>query len=111
MDKKPVSGQDGQDGLFASAVWDNKEQSYIVKVINTSDKVQPVTVTFAGLKKKVTLGNGTCITLHADNPDIDNTIQQPNIVSPKTKPVSIEGNVLNTEVAAQTFAIYKFKAN
>ena len=111
MDKKPVSGQEGQDGLFASAVWDSKEQTYIVKVINTSDSAQPVTLTFAGLKKKVTLGNGTCITLHADNPDIDNTLQQPNTVMPKSKAVSIEGNVLNTEVAAQTFAIYKFKAN
>ena len=107
MDKKPVSGQEGQDGLFASAVWDSKEQTYIVKVINTSDSAQPVTLTFAGLKKKVTLGNGTCIILHADNPDIDNTLQQPNTVMPKSKAVSIEGNVLNTEVAAQTFAIYK----
>ena len=42
MDKKPVGGQEGEDGLFASAVWDNNTQEYIVKVINTSDKAQPV---------------------------------------------------------------------
>ncbi|MBQ8607494.1 MAG: carbohydrate binding domain-containing protein, partial [Bacteroidaceae bacterium] len=44
MNKQTVCGGEGQDGLFASAVWDKESGSYIVKVINTSDKVQPVTL-------------------------------------------------------------------
>ena len=32
MDKKAVSGQEGQDGLFASAVWDKDEKACIVKI-------------------------------------------------------------------------------
>ena len=35
MGGKPVAGQDGQDGLFASAVIDKGEGTVIVKVINT----------------------------------------------------------------------------
>ena len=108
MDKKPVGGQEGQDGLFASAVWDNDTQEYIVKVINTSDKTQPVTLDFKGLKKKNKLTNGKCITFHSDNPDAENTIDNPNVVLPKESKVSIEGTVFNTEVGAKTFAIYKF---
>lgn len=108
MDKKPVGGQEGQDGLFASAVWDNDTKEYIVKVINTSDKAQPVTLDFKGLKKKNKLTNGKCITFHSDNLDADNTVDSPNVVLPKESKVSIEGTVFNTEVGAKTFAIYKF---
>lgn len=108
MDKKPVGGQEGQDGLFASAVWDNDTKEYIVKVINTSDKAQPVTLDFKGLKKKNKLTNGKCISFHSDNLDADNTVDNPNVVLPKESKVSIEGTVFNTEVGAKTFAIYKF---
>lgn len=107
MDKKPVGGQEGQDGLFASAVWDNDTKEYIVKVINTSDKAQPVTLDFKGLKKSK-LTNGKCITFHSDNLDADNTVDNPNVVLPKESKVSIEGTVFNTEIGAKTFAIYKF---
>ena len=108
MDKKPVGGQEGQDGLFASAVWDNNTQEYIVKVINTSDKSQSVTLDFKGLKKKNKLTNGKCITFHSDNLDADNTVDNPNVVLPKESEVTIEGNVFNAEIGAKTFAIYKF---
>ncbi|MBO5000961.1 MAG: carbohydrate binding domain-containing protein, partial [Bacteroidaceae bacterium] len=82
MDKKPVGGQEGQDGLFASAVWDNNTKEYIVKVINTSDKAQPISLDFKGLKKKNKLTNGKCITFHSDNLDADNTVDNPNVVLP-----------------------------
>ena len=108
MDKKPVGGQEGQDGLFASAVWDNDTKEYIVKVINTSDKAQPITLDFKGLKKKNKLTNGKCITFHSDNLDADNTVDNPNEVLPKESSVNVEGNVFNAEIGAKTFAIYKF---
>ena len=51
MNKKPVTGAEGQNGLFASAVYDKDKNELIVKVANTSDKTQPVSLTFEGLKK------------------------------------------------------------
>jgi alpha-L-arabinofuranosidase len=108
MDKKPVAGQEGQDGLFASAVWDNDTKQYIVKIINTTDKPQPVTLEFAGMKKKETLADGKCITFHSDQLEADNTVDNPNVVLPKESAVSIEGKVLNAEIGAKTFVIYKF---
>ena len=83
MDKQPVSGQEGQNGLFASAVWDEPTQTYIVKVANVSDKAQKLNVEFKGLKKSVQLGEGTCTTLHSDNLDAENTLDNPNLIVPK----------------------------
>ena len=109
MDGKPVAGVEGQDGLFASAVWDSESQSYIVKVINTSDKAQPVELSFAGLGKKESLADGTITTFHSDNPDLDNTVDNPTAIIPVESKITIEGNTLKTEVGAKSFAMYKFK--
>lgn len=109
MNKQAVSGQEGQNGLFASAVWDEPTQTYIVKIANTSDKVQAINLEFKGLKKSEKLGEGKLITLHSDNLDAENTLDNPNAIVPKESAINIEGNTLNTEIGAMTFAVYKFK--
>lgn len=109
MDGKPVAGVEDQDGLFASAVWDAESGCYIVKVINTSDKAQPVELSFAGLGKKESLADGTITTFHSDNPDLDNTVDNPTAIIPVESKITIEGNTLKTEVGAKSFAMYKFK--
>ena len=109
MDGKPVAGVEGQDGLFASAVWDGESGCYIVKVINTSNKPQPVELSFAGLGKKESLADGTITTFHSDNPDLDNTVDNPTAIIPVESKITIEGNTLKTEVGAKSFAMYKFK--
>lgn len=109
MDGKPVAGVEGQDGLFASAVWDAESGCYIVKVINTSNKPQPVELSFAGLGKKESLADGTITTFHSNNPDLDNTVDNPTAIIPVESKITIEGNTLKTEVGAKSFAMYKFK--
>ena len=108
MDGQPVSGQGGQDGLFASAVWDNETSTYIVKVINVGEQSQPLTLNFAGLKKNVTLTDGKVITFHADDLLKDNTVEAPNTIVPVESSLVIDGNVLNTRIGAKTFCVYKF---
>ena len=114
MNKKPVSGQEGQNGLFASAVWDSNDNCYIVKVVNTSDVAQPVSITFAGLKKNQQLGNGQSILFHAENIDAENTLENPFAIVPQEGTVAINNNQLNVDLGPKTFAIYKLtkeKAN
>ena len=108
MNKVPVTGQERQNGLFASAVCDAPTQSYIVKIVNTSDKPQPISLDFAGLKKNNKLTNGTCITLSSPNTDLENTINQPNAIVPQEKSLAIDGNIFDTDIAPHTFALYKF---
>ena len=50
MNGKPVAGQEGQDGLFASSVFDKTTGEVIVKVVNTSDKPQPLSIQLNGMK-------------------------------------------------------------
>ncbi|MBR4845436.1 MAG: alpha-L-arabinofuranosidase, partial [Bacteroidaceae bacterium] len=111
MTGQPVSGQDGQDGLFASAVWDNDANTYIVKVINVGDQAQPITLNFIGLKKKTTLTDGKVITFHTDDLLKDNTVDAPNSIIPVESSIAIDGNVLNTQIGPKTFCVYKFVKN
>ena len=108
MNKKPVTGAEGQNGLFASAVYDKDKNELIVKVANTSDKTQPVSLTFEGLKKQDVLSEGRCITLSSLDQDKDNTLEQPFAITPQETPVTINGHALTTELGPNTFAVYKF---
>ncbi|MDD4418838.1 MAG: alpha-L-arabinofuranosidase C-terminal domain-containing protein [Bacteroides graminisolvens] len=108
MNNKPVTGAEGQKGLFASAVWDKDSQSYIVKVVNTSDEAQPLSLTFAGMKKKEVLSKGVCIKLQSTDPDKDNTLDNPQAIVPVQTEVSAMGNAFDTQIEPKTFAIYKF---
>lgn len=109
MHRKVVSGQEGQNGLFASAVWDEPDKTYIIKIVNTSDKVQTIKLEFKGLKKSVQLNRGKCILFHSDELDAENTLDCPELITPKESDIQIDGNVLDTKIGAMTFAIYKFK--
>jgi alpha-L-arabinofuranosidase len=111
MSGQPVSGQEGQDGLFASAVWDNDANTYIVKVINVGDEAQPITLNFNGLKKNTTLTDGKVITFHADDLLKDNTVDAPNTIVPVESSIAISGNILNTQIGPKTFCVYKFVKN
>ena len=111
MDKKNVTGAEGQNGLFAGAVWEKNGDTCIVKVVNTSDKTQPVTLNFAGLKKQDRLSGGVCIKLRSSDIDADNTIGNPAAIAPQETPVATDGHVFNTELEPYTFAIYKFNVS
>ena len=111
MDKKPVSGQPGQDGLFASAVWDEPSRTYIIKVVNTSDKARKLRVDFKGLKKLVKLGDAKSLVFHSDNLDADNTLDNPRLIVPQEQPLAVDGQAFETEVGAYTFAVYKVAAS
>ncbi len=108
MDKKSVTGAEGQNGLFASAVYDKNKNELIVKVANTSNTAQPISLNFAGLKKQDVLSNGRCIKLRSLDLDKDNTLEQPFAITPQETPVSIEGHVFTAELEPNTFTVYKF---
>ena len=106
--KKPVAGNADQDGLYASAVYDKTTNSVIVKVVNITKEMKHVRVHFNGLKKNQTLGEGECIRFHSDNPDIDNTLQNPAVVLPISYPARTKDNVLDAPVGPQTFLTFTF---
>lgn len=109
MQKKAVTGAEGQNGLFASAVYNQEKGEFIVKVANTSDRPQPLSIRFDGLKKKQVLSDARCISLRSDDPDRDNTIEQPNAIVPQEAQATLEGQTLVDELGAKEFAVYVVK--
>lgn len=109
MDKKPVTGAEGQNGLFASAVYDKNTREYIVKVANTGTEPQPVNLNFAGMKKGSSLTSCRVITLDAPDPESENTLENPSTVTPKESTLPISGQKLTTTISPLTFAIYIVK--
>ena len=97
----------GEDGLFTSAVFDKNTGEYIVKVINTTDKVQTVDIKFDGLKKIE--GNAATVTLDCSDYTLDNTLDHPNAIIPQDGWAAVEGNVIKTTVQGKNFVIFKVK--
>ena len=111
MDKKPVAGQEGQDGLFASSVFDKTTGEVIVKVINTSKQPQPVTLNLQGIKGDRT---AETITLSwSGSMDDENTLDQPERITPKAgtfQCVAAKNTlVVSDELPAMSFRLYKVK--
>ncbi len=100
--KKPL---EGQDGMYASAVFDKPSGDYIVKIANTNATERTIEVTFKGIKS---LGEGTVTSIHDGNPDAFNSLTDKNKVTPKTSKVSADGNILRVKIPAKTFSVYRF---
>lgn len=110
MNGRPVAGQQGQDGLFASAVADRKKGETIVKVANTSDSAQDIRLNLSGLK-----GTHSAIatTLQCDDMDAENTLDNPHRIQPTTTAAQCESRkgatVINDKLPAKSFRMYVIK--
>ena len=108
MNGKPVAGNDGQNGLFASAVLDKNTNEVVIKVINTGDKPQPVTLNLKGMKKGTYAAR--LISLHSDDLTAENTLDNPTKIVPQTSSLSVTAPAQNISVPARTFHIYRVRA-
>ena len=110
MAGKPVAGQEGQDGLFASSVFDNQTGEVIVKVVNTSEKAQPVSIQLNGMKGTRT---AKIITLSHDGKDDENTLDNPERIIPVESTCQVDAgkgaSLLLDDIPALSFRIYKVK--
>ena len=106
MDKKPVAGLEGQNGLFASAVSEGND--IIVKVANTGETAQPFTIDFKGIKAKAPLTGLTMTRLTAPD-DAENTLDNPDMVKPVTTKESVNVTTnWSTTLPARSMTVYRF---
>jgi alpha-L-arabinofuranosidase len=92
---------EGQNGLYASAVYDEGSKRYYVKVANTGTTAQDITVTFTGNRP---LSKGQLVTFHANDAD-ENSIAQPEKVKPQTTSLPVTTNGVETTIGARTFVV------
>ena len=110
MDKRPVGNQDGQDGLYASAVSDKPSGEIIVKVVNTSRSAQDVTLNLQGLKGDHT---AQTLTLSHNGMDDENTLDNPTRITPRPGTCAVTAGkkaaTIEDQLPPMSFRLYRIK--
>ena len=97
----------GQEGIYASSSRDASTGETIVKLVNVTDSVAIVTLSFKG-KKQLPKG-GTCTYLQADDLNTTNTFDAERI-APHTMPVTANADGIWTlELPKHFFGVYRMK--
>lgn len=97
----------GQDGLYASAVYDKAAGCYIVKIVNASTEAKEIHVQLDGLKKNTNLSLGECVRMQANDLAAVNTLDKANTLIPQKTSAALSNNTLAVKADAQSFGIYK----
>ena len=98
--KKAITGQ---DGMYATAVYDANSKEVIIKVVNTSAQAQTTAIKVKGKKLAST---GTKITLTNSNLNSENSFGVEN-VKPEESSFSLNGKKIAVEIPAYAFVILK----
>lgn len=92
----------GNNGLYASAVYDKANKQYIVKVGNSLDKEQIIEIKLKGAKKTTTAKQ---ILMKADNMTDENTLEHPDKIIPITNEITTHSNVISITAPAKSFNV------
>ena len=101
----PLTGAEGQNGLFASSV--KEGDKVYVKVVNTSDKAQDLSFNFEGLKRKQSVKGVSLVTFQSDNLYEDNNLETPEAFVPVTSEWEYNGGAVS--IKPYCFHIYCFE--
>ena len=104
---KPVAGTEGQQNLFASAVYERSTDEVIVKIVNAGDKSQDIVLNLNGLTKKT--HGGTLTTYASDSLDADNSFDEPTKLIPQSREILVEDAKIEVSIPAKSFAMYKIR--
>jgi alpha-L-arabinofuranosidase len=97
----------GQDGLYASAVFDKKTKEIIVKVVNASDKAQSTEVNLSGGKKPA--GDAQLITLTSNDLEAVNSFEDPAKIKPVVSAAKVSGKKITLNLQPHSFTVIKMK--
>ena len=104
MDGKNVTGDEDQDGLFASAVLDGDK--IYVKVVNTEASPASIALNFTGLKKVQTVKAVEGVRLTSSSLYQDNSLDHPDRIAPAAFSFKGEGKCIQADVPAYSFSIF-----
>ena len=105
---KPLVGAEGQDGLYASGVTDDKEGTCIVKVVNISDSPAPLSMSIRLPKKVKGIKGVDTVTLESADPMAENIVGEKQVIAPVCGTISpAEGNRVNDTIPPHSFRLYK----
>ncbi|MBD0831536.1 alpha-L-arabinofuranosidase C-terminal domain-containing protein [Aestuariibaculum sediminum] len=96
----------GQNDLYASAVIDSEASQVIVKIVNTSSKVQDINLQLKG--KKINK-KGEFIVLKSENLEDQNSFDNPNKIIPETTTIQNKSRKLDVMLQPYSLSVVKFK--
>ena len=106
QDNKPLTGQ---EGLYASAAFDQHSNEIILKLVNSTDKTQTANLLLDGANKLSTKGKITV--LKSDDLNKVNSLELPTLVSPVEQELIIKGKTVKQALAPYSFTVIRIKQN
>jgi alpha-N-arabinofuranosidase len=103
-DDKPLTGQ---NGLYASAVFDKDSNEIILKLVNTDQKAQIADIVLLSSKKPASLAKMTV--LKSEDLNTVNSLEQPARIRPVESEVTLKGKNLSPELAGYSFSVIRIK--
>jgi len=94
----------GQDGLYATVVKDATTNEIIIKVVNTSNGQQHISI---GFGDEVLKGKVGVLTLAMDDPQAENSFADPLKISPKESVLELKESKLDALLPPQALVIYR----
>jgi alpha-N-arabinofuranosidase len=100
QENKPLTGQ---KGLYATAALDKLSNEIILKIVNTSDKIQTNNIVLQTSKKISTKAKMTVL----KNATLDglNTIDKPEAIKPVDQEITLKGKSIDLSVAPYSFTV------
>lgn len=102
--KMPLAGQ---DGIYASSVYDSNKNEIVLKIANTSDSDKAVTYTLKGIKNSMREVVKTV--LKSRNPDLENTLDNPTAIVPLTENIRIQSSEFQLNLEPKAFYLINIK--
>jgi len=103
--EKPLTGQ---DGLYASAVTDQKTNELIIKIANNANATQTINFEIEGKKMKA---KGSIDELASTDLNQLNSFENPQAVGPKRNNITLKGKKLNLELKPYSFNVIRIPYN
>ena len=104
MANKPVTGQ---DGLYASATFDQNSHEIILKLINSKSEPQSVKIILEGAKKL--LKKAKMISLQSNDLTTFNSLEHPTVLVPVENELIFKGKTFEKVLAGYSFTVIKVK--
>jgi alpha-N-arabinofuranosidase len=102
LDGKPLTGQ---DGLYASAAFDQNKKVVILKLVNASDQVKNQKIL---LESKKRLNPKAVLSiLKSDNPEAFNSQEQPMLIIPVEQELKLSGKTMELVLAPGSFSVIR----
>jgi alpha-N-arabinofuranosidase len=97
----------GQNGLYASAVWDKEGKEIIVKLVNSSEAIQSTDLQLSGAKRLA--AKGSMLVLKSESLEGVNSLDSPTQISPVEQAIDVKAKNIKLSLPANSVSVVRVK--